>query len=90
MTKRYLTPTEVAAELSVSPDTVLRMIKRGDLVAVKVSERLYRIPVPAFARYLRGPVKRRDVVNREVEEFPDFGAGEELPAVEVGKPLARV
>jgi excisionase family DNA binding protein len=88
MAKRYLTPKEVADELSVSPDTVLRLIGRGDLPAVKVSERLYRIPVSAFERYLAGPVRRRTVVYREVDALPDLGAGEAL-IEEARKPLAR-
>lgn len=90
MEKRYLTPSEVASELRVSTDTVLRLIDRGDLPAIRVSERIYRIPVPAFERFKLGPVARRPVVYRDVGELPDFGAGEELPGVEARRPVARV
>ena len=88
MEKRYLTPGEVAAELNVSADTVLRLIKRGELAAVKVSERLYRVPVPAFERYLRGPVKRRQIEYRKVDRLPEFGADENIPK-EAPEPLVR-
>ena len=79
MPKRYLTPKEVADELSVSPDTVLRLIGRGELPAVKISDRLYRIPVPAFERYLAGPVLRRQVERRSADDAADFGADEKIP-----------
>lgn len=90
MDKRYLTPSEVASELRVSTDTVLRLIDRGELPAIRVSERIYRIPVPALERFKLGPVARRPVVRRDVDELPDFGAGEELPDVEARRPVARV
>ena len=89
MAKRYRTPREAAAELSVSPDTILRLIGRGELPAVRISDRLYRIPVPAFERYLRGPVTRRRVVYRRVHDLPDYGEGEEIPT-EGATPVGRV
>lgn len=79
MERRYLTPAEVAEHLRVSSDTVLRLIERGDLPALRVSERIYRIPVPALARYERGPVKRRKVVYRKVVDVADYGADERIP-----------
>ena len=79
MEKRYLTPTEVAAELRVSTDTVLRLIDRGDLPAIRVSERILRIPAPAFARYERGLVSPRRVVRRQVSDVQEFGIGEDVP-----------
>lgn len=81
MDKRYLTPSEVASELRVSADTVLRLIDRGDLPAIRVSERIYRIPAPAFARYERGAVSRRRVVRREVDDTQEYGAGEDVPGM---------
>lgn len=81
MEKRYLTPSEVASELRVSTDTVLRLIDRGDLPAIRVSERIYRIPAPAFARYERGAVTRRRVVRRQVADIQDYGAGEDVPGM---------
>ena len=79
MQRRYLTTAEVARELRVSTDTVLRLIERGELAALRVSERIYRIPVPALARYERGPVARRPVVHRHVPDVADHGAGERIP-----------
>jgi excisionase family DNA binding protein len=49
--KPFLTPAEVAAELDVSPSTVLRMIHSGRLPAIAVSERIYRIPADSLALY---------------------------------------
>lgn len=89
MQKRYMTTAEVADALRVSTDTVLRLVERGELSALRVSERIYRIPVPAFERYERGPVFRRRVVHREVSDVEDYGATEEDPKVaenEVGQP----
>ena len=81
MDKRYLTPSEVASELRVSTDTVLRLIDRGDLPAIRVSERIYRIPAPAFARYERGAVSRRRVVRRQVNDIQEYGTGEDVPGM---------
>lgn len=78
MQKRYMTTSEVADTLRVSTDTVLRLIERGELAALRVSERIYRIPVPAFDRYERGVVARRGVVHRDVLDVEDYGATENL------------
>jgi excisionase family DNA binding protein len=48
--QRYLTVEEVATELRVSTDTVLRLIKRKELGAVKVGVK-YRISVEEYERY---------------------------------------
>lgn len=88
MQKRFLTTTEIANELRVSTDTVLRLIQSGALPALRVSERLYRVPVPAFARYKSGPVARRRVVHREVRDAADYGEGEEVGR-KIPAPLAR-
>ncbi len=70
MTARYLTPTEAAKELRVSPDTVLRLIASGELGALRVSPRIIRIPVPAFEAFQAGrePTRRRVVRRRRLEE----------------------
>lgn len=52
MTKRFYTPQEVARLLGVSPTTVMSRIHDGALPAVRVSERIYRVPVPAFERFV--------------------------------------
>jgi len=78
VTKRFLTTSEVASELRVSTDTVLRLIQSGTLPALRVSERLYRVPAPAFARFKGRPVFRRSVVHKEVRDTADYGAGEDV------------
>ena len=52
--KRFYTPAEVAGILQVSSTTVMRWIHEGRLAAVRVSERIYRIPAPAFERFQAG------------------------------------
>jgi excisionase family DNA binding protein len=52
MVKRFYTPQEVASLLGVSPTTVMSRIHEGALPAVRVSQRIYRIPVPAFERFV--------------------------------------
>lgn len=44
----FLTPVEVASELNVSVSTVLRLIHARKLPAIRVSERIYRIPAGSF------------------------------------------
>lgn len=76
MNERYYTVAEAAEHLSVSHDTILRLIHAGTLPAIKVSERIYRIPRPAMARYESGePFVKRRVVWRKVEKLDiEFGA----------------
>lgn len=50
--KRFYTPQEAAALLGVSSTTVMSRIHDGALPAVRVSERVYRIPIPAFERFV--------------------------------------
>lgn len=75
--ERYLTPSEAAAELRVSTDTVLRLIASGDLPALRVSPRIIRIPVPAFAVFQAGrrPTRRAVVRHKRLTEAT-FGVGE--------------
>jgi excisionase family DNA binding protein len=74
---RYLTPAEAATELRVSTDTVLRQIASGELLALRVSSRTIRIPVPAFAAFQAGrQPARRAVVRRKRRTEVELGAGE--------------
>ncbi len=50
--RRFYTPSEVADLLGVSSTTVMARIHDGALPAVRVSDRVYRIPVPAFERFV--------------------------------------
>ncbi len=82
MAGRYFTIKEAAERLRVSHDTVSRLIERGDLPALRVSERLYRIPAPALERYESGvPVPVRNVVRRRVSDGVQFGVNEEEPEI---------
>ena len=80
---RYLTPAEAAQELRVSTDTILRLIGSGDLVALRVSPRVIRIPRPAFEQFQQGrKPQRRRVVTQPSTIEPSFGAGERIPTRE--------
>jgi excisionase family DNA binding protein len=83
MEQRLLTPQEAALRLRVSHDTISRMIERGELPAIRLSQRIVRIPVPAVQRLEAGEsVVRRRVVRRRVAHGVEFGAGEAKPAPE--------
>lgn len=80
MTKRYYSPAEVAEALSVSTSTVLRLIHDGRLPAVRVSERIYRIPLPAFERFQSGAIPPRvEVTETRVRTARRIGAAEPMP-----------
>lgn len=51
-TRRFYTPQEAADLLGVSPTTVMNRIHDGALPALRVSDRVYRIPVAAFERFV--------------------------------------
>jgi len=77
MAERYYTIKEAAERLRVSHDTISRLITSGELPAIRVSQRLYRIPAPALERYESGvTVAQRRVVRRRVVQGIEFGAGE--------------
>lgn len=48
----FMTPAEVAAELRVSPAVVLRLVRRGDLPALRVG-RLWRVDRDDLRRWIR-------------------------------------
>lgn len=52
VTQRALRLTEVAQRLSVHPDTILSLIRRGELPGFKVGGR-WRVPVEALERLCR-------------------------------------
>ncbi len=81
---RWYTIKEVAERLRVSHDTVARMVARGELPAIRVSDRLVRIPAPALHRFETGtPVMRRGVARRRVRDGIELGAGERIPTPDV-------
>jgi excisionase family DNA binding protein len=90
MAVRYFTIKEAAGRLRVSHDTVSRLIERGDLPAIRVSERLYRIPAPALERYESGTSATvRRVVRVQVGEGITFGVGETEPGAKTTPPRPR-
>ena len=77
--KRWYSIKEVADRLDVSHDTVNRMIARGDLAAIRVSDRIVRIPAPALHRFESGAAMTpRAVVRRRVRSGIEMGAHEEI------------
>jgi excisionase family DNA binding protein len=76
---RYLTPREAATELRVSTDTVLRLIAARDLPALRVSSRIFRIPLPAFAAFQGRRPAHRAVVRRKRPTEVTLGAGDRAP-----------
>jgi excisionase family DNA binding protein len=52
MPPRFLTPHEVAAELRVTPAVVLRLVRRGDLPALRVG-RAWRVDQDDLRRWIR-------------------------------------
>jgi excisionase family DNA binding protein len=77
---RWYTIKEVAERLRVSHDTVARMIARDEMPAIRVSDRLVRIPAPALHRFETGvPVARRGLVRRRVRVGIELGSGEGIP-----------
>jgi excisionase family DNA binding protein len=80
MTKRFYTPQEVARLLDVSPTTVMSRIHDGALPAVRVSERIYRVPVPAFERFVSTEAAPEFIAEvRRVRGSPRLGEPLEAP-----------
>ena len=87
MEPRWYTPKEAAERLRVSHDTITRMIARDELPAIRLSERILRIPAPALHRLEAGtPIVRRRSVRRRVRTGVEFGAGETPAARETVAP----
>jgi excisionase family DNA binding protein len=51
VTHEYVTPAEIAEELRITRMTVHRMIKRGELPALVLGPRTFRVPAQAYAAY---------------------------------------
>lgn len=81
--KQFYSPAEIAHELGISSTTVLRLIHDGRLPALRVSERIYRIPTASFQRYKSGTLEEPfSAVMGPVRPRPQFGADERLPDVD--------
>lgn len=55
-----LTTTEVAKRLGVTRKTVLRMVRRGDLTAVRISPKDFRVAETELDRFLAENIVRTD------------------------------
>lgn len=76
----FLSPAEIARELAISSTTVLRIIHAGELPAIRVSERIYRIPVASFEMYKAGTLRDADLAPMgSARGRPKLGLGERLP-----------
>lgn len=67
--KAFYAPDEVASLLGVSKQTILNRIHDGQLDVVRVSPRVFRIPLGGLMRFLRpdAPLRVRWVVEPDVD-----------------------
>jgi len=78
--KPFLSPADIARELDISSTTVLRMIHSGELPAILVSDRIYRIPDESFEMYKAGTLRADTLAPvGGPKPRPRLGQGEELP-----------
>ena len=67
--------------LGISSTTVLRLIHDGRLLALRVSERIHRIPAASFARYKTGTLEAPFIAALgPVMPRPSFGQNEPIAA----------
>lgn len=79
-TQPFLSPADVADELNISSSTVLRLIHSGQLPAILVSERIYRIPAASLERYKAGELRTPGVAPEGgMKPRPQLAATESLP-----------
>ena len=50
--RQFLKAAEIAEQMGLTQETVRSYISRGDLAAVRVSQRLYLVPLEAFKAFL--------------------------------------
>ena len=75
--KPFLTPADIARELDISTSTVMRKIHAGEIPAIVVSERIYRIPAASFELFKSGRL-------RTAEPAP-IGAARPRPRIAAGE-----
>jgi excisionase family DNA binding protein len=77
----YYTPREVADILGISDDTVVAMVKSGEMPGFRVSTRITRIPIAAFDLWRAGyRPEARTVTIEPARRRVVVGEGEHLPA----------
>jgi excisionase family DNA binding protein len=69
--KAFYSPAEIAQILGVSAQTVLDRIHDGSLYGVRLSPRIYRIPLAAFMIFLGEPPRVKRIV-RKVKRLPKW------------------
>jgi len=84
MDRRYYTPREVSELLRVSPTTVMKMIHDQRLYAVRVSERVYRVPAGALKTLQEGGDPTHAPAEEWVDTLPSIG---ESVAAEARRPV---
>jgi len=70
MTRKFLTPDEVAAQLRVSPEAIRRLLRRRELPAIRVG-RAWRVEEGEFHRW----------VNRRLSQMPRGSNGRGGPCL---------
>lgn len=79
MERRYHTPREVSDLLRVSPTTVMKLIHERRLYAVRVSDRIYRVPVGALRRFQAGDQRSYEPSEEWVSALRPLGEPVERP-----------
>lgn len=69
--KPFYSPSQIAQILGISTQSVLDRIHEDKLYAVRISPRIYRIPLAGFLQFLGEPPPIRRTVRR-VRRLPDW------------------
>lgn len=69
--KAFYAPTEIAKILGISTQTVLDRIHDGSLYGVRISPRIYRVPLGALMQFLGEPprIRRRVWRTKDADRF---------------------
>lgn len=88
--KPFLTPADIARELDISTSTVLRKIHAGEIPAIVVSERIYRVPAASFELYKGGRLNSAQPAPLgQPRPRPRIGEREGKPVAAGDAPLRR-
>ncbi len=78
--KLFLRPADIARELDISSTTVMRKIHAGEIPAIAVSERIFRIPAESFELYKAGRLRSAEPAPMGgLAPRPAIGEDESLP-----------